>query len=89
MFCFTLFALDAEAVEAIGRKESAYRFSSHRGAARIESAAEPDLAVAYDLSWIEKRLEVAGIATETVKRGAWRGKPSDNYQDIVVARKIA
>lgn len=85
---FTFFLLDEHSSSSIKAGTATYSFAHAGQGCRIESIAEPDMAVAYDLTWVEETLTSAGFKLERVERASWRGLESPHYQDIVVAKKI-
>lgn len=88
-FYFSAFIIDEMSLDAIARGASDRQFLHRMNEAWIDSRAEPDLAVAYEWSWLVQILLAEGMILELVNPGTWRGVSSAEYQDILVARKKA
>jgi SAM-dependent methyltransferase len=84
---FTFFLIDEDSEQSIKAGTSIFTFSHQGEGCRIESTAEPDMAVAYDLPWVEETLVSAGFRVCHIVRASWRGIASPSHQDIVVALK--
>lgn len=65
-------------------KSGDFNFFHVRGAAQIESEAEPELAVAYRETFWRNQIEAAGGQVARVIHGSWRGIDAPDYQDLIV-----
>jgi SAM-dependent methyltransferase len=85
----TFFLLDEEGRAAISGGRADFTFQVAAGEAHVHDAAEPEAAVAYERSWIERLHRETGLEIEgPAWRGSWTHLPgSVTYQDVVVARK--
>ena len=85
----TYFLLDDASRGAISGGRADFTFHVAAGEARLHDAAEPEAAVAYERTWVERRHLEAGLEVEgSVWRGSWTHLPdSVTYQDVVIARK--
>ena len=85
----TCFLLDDASRGAIAGGRADFTFHVAAGEARLHDAAEPEAAVAYERTWVERRHLEAGLEVEgSVWRGSWTHLPECvTYQDVVIARK--
>lgn len=63
---------------------SAFRFANRSDQAWVESAAEPELAVAYPLSVVDTWAERAGLSRTAHYGGSWSGGEGEDFQDALV-----
>jgi len=82
---FTFFLLDEDSEQRIKAGRARYTFQHPQGVCRVESAVEPDVAVAYPTAWIKEQLAEAGFDEMTIERSSWRGNEAPSLQDVVVA----
>jgi len=77
-----------ESEAAIRAGRSRYTFAHPRERSRVEVAADPDAAVAFDESFVREMYADHGLDIEDTRYGAWSGRHTDvGFQDIVVASK--
>lgn len=70
-------------------KGAVFAFAARHDGARVESAAEPELAVAYPMDALNRWAESAGLTIEHSWDGNWTGAAGDDFQDAVLLRKPA
>jgi SAM-dependent methyltransferase len=61
----------------------------HRGDGpfRYMNPDNPLHVIAYDQDWVEQQLAAAGLSVVSCRLGAWAGRESDTFQDVIVARR--
>jgi SAM-dependent methyltransferase len=84
---FTSFILDDESERQIKAGRASLTFAHKNHECRIQDTDEPDLAVAYDVQWIEQTLAETGLRLHHVERCSWRGTACHFFQDIVIGYK--
>lgn len=85
----TFFLLDDESRGAISGGRADFTFQVAAGEARLQDAAEPEAAVAYERTWVERLHREAGLEVgDSVWRGSWTHLPGCvTYQDVFIAKK--
>jgi SAM-dependent methyltransferase len=85
----TFFLFDARTHALVDAGESDRTFAFERGDHRSEDPDHPELAVAYDESWVRNELKANGLRiAEPIHWGSWSGRDRHvSYQDIVVAER--
>jgi SAM-dependent methyltransferase len=83
----TYFLLDEESIGLMEAGRGEYRFAHDQGIYRVLDRAQPELAVAYDASFVRRLYDQIGLKIiEPVHWGSWSGrKDSLSVQDIVIA----
>jgi SAM-dependent methyltransferase len=85
---FTCFILDEDSRRQMDSGKAVLSFAHPKGECRVEDPNEPDLAVAYDLRWMEERFREAGLQLQHVERCSWRGTDHPFYQDVVIGYRL-
>lgn len=87
-FCFDAFIIDDDSRESMARGTADRVLRASGEGAWIQSAAEPEMAVGYQRSWLDGYLTGAGFRIDLVVSGYWRGASrGEHYQDFVLARR--
>lgn len=82
----TAFLLNDESRELLSEGRGEKSFGYPLPDCRVENPARPEDAVAYDESWLLRRLRERGLNTGTIRYGSWAGRGEYlSRQDIVVA----
>ncbi len=84
---FTCFILDAESSSQINKAATLFTFRHRLDDALIESAAEPELAVAFERAAFEAMVAQAGLTVVAFYPGSWRGVAYDDFQDAYVVQR--
>ncbi len=86
----TFFLLNPESLDLIAAHRSTMRLEFDHGIYRTADAAQPELAVGYDESFILEQYARRGLALEPpLHYGLWCGRREFlSYQDIIVATKV-
>ncbi|MDT7602056.1 MAG: hypothetical protein QOF61_53 [Acidobacteriota bacterium] len=83
----TFFLIDERARELIAAGKSHYRFGTVLPGCRVDSAAHPEDAVAYDERDALNMIAEAGLAVRELRFGQWRGAEGLSWQDILVVTR--
>jgi len=84
----TYFLLNTESDSGIRAGKTRLTFAHPSELGRIESAADPDAAVAFDEAFVRDLHGNRGLDIVDIRYGDWSGRQTDvGYQDIVVACK--
>jgi SAM-dependent methyltransferase len=88
LLTFFLFDEQTRALVDAGRADRTFAFD--QGEHRSEDRRYPELAVAYEETWVRDELDANGLRLEQpIHWGSWSGRDEHlSYQDIVVAERI-
>ncbi len=87
LYC-TWFLMSDETQEVLeNNPDTAIRLEHGFGSFYVDNPKDPEEAVGYDENFVRNMLEQQGFIIESLRPGNWCGRGSENYQDVIVARK--